>query len=80
MAIAKRPGRNRADVEKFISGGRAGDASKKTGAKPDDKRVPIVIRVPGDLLAKIDRAAKARGVSRAAWLCVAASKAVDAGE
>lgn len=77
MAIAKRPGRNRAAAEAFISG--AG-SRKAAAAKVDDRRVPVVIRIPGDLLARVDKAAKARGISRAAWLCMVASKGIEGGE
>lgn len=82
MAIAKRPVSNRADIDKFISG--AGDkAAAKPAKKPapekEPKREPVLIRVPPDLLQRIDEAAKQRGVSRAAWLVSVASRALDEG-
>lgn len=92
MAIAKRPASNRADIDKFISG--AGDkataSSAKSASKPAKKTVaatkekgpnkePILIRVPPDLLERIDEAARQRGISRAAWLVSVASRALDEG-
>jgi hypothetical protein len=85
MAIAKRPVSNRADIDKFISG--AGDkAVDPAGAPPkkavptkEPKREPVLIRIPPDLLDRIDEAAAKRGISRAAWLVSVASRALDEG-
>lgn len=81
MAIAKKPSSNRADIDKFIAG--AGDktaerAPKKAVTK-EPKREPVLIRIPPDLLERIDDAAKKRGVSRAAWIVSVASRALDEG-
>jgi predicted HicB family RNase H-like nuclease len=72
MAIAKKPVSNQNDIaaERFIS------------AKPDakEKRKGAIIRFDPDLLRRIDTAAKSRGVSRAAWVQMVLSRALDAGE
>lgn len=77
MAIAKRPNSNQADIDAFIAGAAAPVAKK---AANDDKRIATVVRVPAGILAKIDAAAKSRGVSRAAFMTMAAARAVDMGE
>lgn len=81
MAIAKKPSSNRSDIDKFISG--AGEATaapkKEKREKEQVKREPVLIRIPPDLLQRIDEAAKARGVSRAAWIVSVASRALDEG-
>ncbi len=71
MAIARKPQSYQSEIEKFIA--RAGPAK-------DDKRLAAIIRFPPDLLKRIDAAAKARGVSRAAWILMVASRALDSGE
>jgi hypothetical protein len=41
------------------------------------KRTPAMIRFDTALLARVDRAAKRRGVSRSAWVAFTLSKALD---
>jgi hypothetical protein len=77
MAIAKRPNSNQADIDAFIAG--ASPAPRQDNATDADKRIASIIRFPPDMLRKIDAAAKSRGVSRAAWVTMVASKALDTG-
>jgi hypothetical protein len=74
MAIARKPQSHQAEIESFIARG-AGPAAGK-----DDKRLAAIIRFPPDLLKRVDAAAKARGVSRAAWVLTVVSRALDSGE
>lgn len=77
MAIAKRPNSNQNAIDEFIAGS-VPPAAKKAVA--DDKRIATVVRVPSDILAKIDAAARSRGVSRSAFMTLAAARAVDMGD
>ena len=88
MAIAPRPGsrpptRSEAAADRFISGaGTLPPAVSRAGhipSPPDDsgRRQPAMIRFDRALLARIDRAAKHRGVSRSAWIQYTLSKALD---
>ena len=78
MAIAKRPSSNQVDIDSFISGGTV--RALQPQPVKDAKRVATIVRFPPDMLRRVDAAAKRRGVSRAAWLLMVASKALDAGE
>jgi hypothetical protein len=71
MAIAKKPQSHQLEVESFIARGGADPAGK------DDKRLAAIIRFPPELLKRVGPAAKARGVSRAAWILMVASRALD---
>lgn len=79
MAIAKKPVSDHKDIDAFISGAPQKETQKKT-ADSGGGRSPCVIRFPPDLLARIDAAAKQRGISRAAWLCMVATRALDSGD
>ncbi len=76
MTIAKHPTRqtNESDkqAEKFIR-------AASTGALPEaeGRFVQTPIRFPKSLLARIDRAAKRRGLNRSSWLRYAATKELD---
>ena len=86
MAIAKRPkssgkrvsslDEQERRIETFISG-----AQSREAAEPDSqteaKRARVMMRFDPALLARIDTAAKHRGVSRTAWLHMIASRALD---
>jgi hypothetical protein len=83
MVIAKKPGRRTmntqpADAEKaaeaFIAG--AGGAPEQA----DPRKTPVMIRFDRDLLARVDAAAKRRGISRSAWVQYTVSRALDTGE
>jgi len=56
-------------ADAFISGGALAD--------PDAGRTTVNIRFDAALLKRIDEAARRQGISRTAWLHVAASKALD---
>lgn len=84
MAIAHMPGRKPARnkevaATRFIEGASSPvrmvtpDIEGASGAK----RTPAMIRFDTALLARVDRAAKRRGVSRSAWVAFTLSKALD---
>ncbi len=78
MAIAKKPSGNQAEVEKFIRGGGAPAVPAATPATDEkEKRTAVITRFPPALLDRIDKAAKRRGVSRAAWMTFTLSRALD---
>jgi hypothetical protein len=54
-----------------------GGVGKTATALPGPERVVVTMRFDGDLLARVDAAARRQGVSRTAWLDVAASKALE---
>ena len=74
MAIAKKPSSKPpadADAEKFIAGAATPPAAEAKG------RVATMVRFDAALLAKVDAAAKKRGVSRSAWIQVPLSEALE---
>ena len=81
MAIAKRPQRHRSEsedvvAEKFIhAAGKSQDPTPETEAST--RRVPTMIRFDRDLLAKVDAAAKRRGISRSAWVQYTLSRTLE---
>src|SRR4051794_19334239 len=93
MAIARKPGSKpvapQADgaAERFIAGagGPAATAdSPPSAAQPEpelapdgDRRQPAMIRFDRTLLARVDRAAKRRGISRSAWIQYTVSRVLD---
>lgn len=78
MAIAKKPEGHRAEIDKFIAG--ASDRPTTQGKPENERRTPFLIRMPPDLLVKIDAAAKQRGLSRSAWFAMVATRALDDGD
>lgn len=87
MAIARKPNVNRAalpdrDAEEaataFIHG--AGKAAVEEIAAParDVRKTPIMLRFNGELLRRVDTAAKRRGISRSAWIAFKVSEALEA--
>ena len=86
MAIARKPNINRAvssdrDAEQaaaaFIHG--AGKATEEVaGPVADVRKTPIMLRFNGELLRRVDAAAKRRGISRSAWIAFKVSEALDA--
>ena len=50
----------------------------RRGAEP--RKSPVMLRFDRALLAKVDAAAKRRGISRSAWIQFTVSRALDAGE
>lgn len=75
MVIAKRPSRKTKmsdkQAEKFIMAASAKDT------EDEGRFVQTPIRFPPALLARIDRAAKKRGLNRSSWLRYAATKELD---
>lgn len=75
MAITKHPSRktkmNDKRAEKFIMAA-AGNETDEEG-----RFIQTPIRFPPALLARIDRAAKKRGLNRSSWLRYAATKELD---
>jgi hypothetical protein len=67
MAITKPPDKR---AEKFIMAASANDTE-------EDRFVQTPIRFPPALLARIDRAAKKRGLNRSSWIRYAATKELD---
>lgn len=70
MAITLHPKRNTtvirdAEADSFISG--AGKSIAAV-ADQDSGRKPIVIRIPADLLKRIDQAAKKKSISRSSFI------------
>jgi predicted HicB family RNase H-like nuclease len=77
MAIAKKPvskPMTEAEAEKFIAGAGAIPSPSDTAAKG---RIATMVRFDAMLLAKVDAAAKRRGVSRSAWIQYTLSEALE---
>lgn len=89
MAIVRKPGSNAqpkptdAKAEAFIAGAAnpqpvaTPTTSELVPAADDTKRKPAMIRFDPTLLARVDRAAKRRGISRSAWIQYTLSCALD---
>jgi predicted HicB family RNase H-like nuclease len=78
MAIAKKPEGHQKDIsekaaDRFIAGASETRASR-------DHKIATTLRFNSNLLARIDAAAKRRGVSRSAWIQYTLSRALDTGE
>src|SRR4051794_39330795 len=74
MAIARMPGR------KTHGGGEAAAARfiQRAAEEPaEGRKRPTMIRFAPELLARVDMAARRRGVSRSAWIAFTLSKALD---
>jgi predicted HicB family RNase H-like nuclease len=71
LAIALHPNRNQNIIKEtkaddFISGaGKAGSAEPEAD---DSGRKPVVVRIPADLLKRIDQAAKRKSISRSSFI------------
>jgi len=90
MAIAKKPGnRSVPDVgdaaaERFIAAAamsqsavQPSDRQKPAAADSKLRRKPAMVRFDAKLLARVDAAAKRRGISRSAWIQYTLSRALD---
>lgn len=71
MAIALNPKRNPlaikdAQADTFISGAAKPDAGNADA--DDNGRKPVMVRIPGDLLRRIDQAAKRKSISRSSFI------------
>jgi hypothetical protein len=78
MAIAKPPSckskMSEKQAEKFIM------AASAKETEDEGRFIQTPIRFPPTLLARIDRAAKKRGLNRSSWLRYAATKELDVEE
>jgi predicted HicB family RNase H-like nuclease len=77
MAIARRPNskpKPDAEAERFIAG--AGAAPPSSDAVPKG-RIATMVRFDAALLAKVNAAAKRRGISRSAWIQYTLSQALE---
>ena len=87
MAIARKPNskpKSPGDdgaADAFIAGA-AKPATPVIEAAAEDgpRKAPVMLRFDRALLAKVDSAAKRRGISRSAWIQFTVSRALDAGE
>lgn len=82
MAIAKKPGSNttapdEAAAERFILKAGSGKTEVPLESFADGNMKPVMIRMEADLRDRIDRAAKAVGLGRSAWLRLKAIKALE---
>ena len=64
-------------AEAFIGGAGAPPALAEPAAAPEPARTTVNMRFDVALLRRIDEAARRQGISRTAWLHVAASKALE---
>lgn len=87
MAIARKPNTNRTaspdrDAEQaataFIHSAGKAAAEKVAAPAVDVRKIPIMLRFNGELLHRVDIAAKRRGISRSAWIAFKVSEALDA--
>lgn len=87
MAIARRPNGNRAaspdrNAEQaaaaFIHGAAKAAVEEVAAPVADARKTPIMLRFNGELLRRVDTAAKRRGISRSAWIAFKVSEALDA--
>src|SRR3546814_14241357 len=92
MAIARKPNSkpkspmDEAAADAFIAGAAKPKAepiateADEAGPGAEPRKSPVMIRFDRALLAKVDAAAKRRGVSRIAWIEFTVSRARDAAE
>jgi hypothetical protein len=84
MPIAKRPQNARkvqpddAAAEAFIAG--AGKPAASDTAPPRTRKERVMTQFDAEVLARVDKAAKRRGISRSAWIQFVVSRALDQGE
>jgi hypothetical protein len=83
MAIARKPGSKTLAIateqaaEQFISSAGKPATPTVVPVQEERNRVPAMIRFDAILLARVDRAARHRGVSRSAWVQYTLSRALD---
>lgn len=73
MAVQRRPKSKASeqDAQAFIAGGENSEptsAPLPSSPKPKANKKPVALRFDGDLLERIDAAARSRGISRNAWI------------
>jgi hypothetical protein len=85
MAIARKPGSKPAaaadaKAESFISAAGQAPPQPAVAAGENDgggRRQPVMIRFDKELLARVDKAARRRGVNRSAWISYVISTALE---
>jgi hypothetical protein len=77
MQPAVKPDNSDRKAEAFISGAVVGRAPVAAIADPEASKTVVNMRFDVALLKRIDEAARSQGISRTAWLHVAASKALE---
>jgi len=82
MAIAPMPGRKRrsgseAAAAEFIEGATSPTRVIRASDSNAARKQPAMIRFAPELLARVDQAARRRGISRSAWIAFTLSKALD---
>jgi hypothetical protein len=77
MPHAVKPDLSERKAEAFISGAGTARASISALADPEAGKTTVNMRFDIALLKRIDAAARTQGISRTAWLHVAASKALE---
>ncbi|WP_367890761.1 hypothetical protein [Sphingomonas morindae] len=90
MAIARKPNSkpkppiDEAAADAFIAGAAKPEtaplAADEAGQGAEPRKSPVMLRFDRALLAKVDAAARRRGISRSAWIQFTVSRALDAGE
>jgi hypothetical protein len=76
MAIAKKPNRQHTDIasekaaESFIAGAERPSVKR-------ERKIPILVRFDPGILARVDEAAKRKGISRSAWIHFMVSTALE---
>ncbi|KKC25717.1 hypothetical protein [Sphingomonas sp. SRS2] len=87
MAIARKPNskpKPPADddaADAFIAGAaKPATPAIEAAAEDGPRKSPVMLRFDRVLLAKVDAAARRRGISRSAWIQFTVSRALDAGE
>ena len=77
MPHSVKPANTDQKVEAFISGAGLPSQPIATAAATEGSKTVVNMRFDSALLQRIDAAAKRQGISRTAWLHVAASKALE---
>jgi len=77
MPHGAKPANSEQKAAAFISGAGLQRSATAPVADQDVGKTTVNMRFDAALLQRIDRAAKSQGISRTAWLHVAASKALE---
>jgi len=77
MPHAAKPANSEQKAAAFISGAGLPRSATAPVADQDAGKTTVNMRFDAALLQRIDHAAKSQGISRTAWLHVAASKALE---
>ncbi len=77
MPHAVKPANPEQKAAAFISGAGLPRSTTAPVADPEAGKTTVNMRFDSALLKRIDHAAKSQGISRTAWLHVAASKALE---